>query len=141
VGADSWKIHAGINHVGAYQVSGIPFATASVDAMAASGTVVRFPYVTRWVQLINAENATLRVGFSKHGVCGAASNYFEVPAAATGQRTTSAVLELKVSELWLSGSKTCHVVAGLTGILPQRADGIAGPSYSGSAGVDSHDMP
>ena len=39
MGADSWKIHAGINHVGSYQVSGIPFATASVDAMAASGTV------------------------------------------------------------------------------------------------------
>ena len=141
MGAASWQIHAGINNVGSFQVSGIPFATASVDAMQASGAVVTFPYVTRWVKVINSENATLRVGFSRHGVCGAATNYFDVAAAATGNRSDSGVMELKVSELWLSGSKTCQVVAGLTGILPQRASGTAGPSYSGSIGVDSHDMP
>ena len=139
MGADSWKIHAGINNVGSFQVSGIPFVTASVDAMAASGAVVRFPYVTRWVKIETGENATLRVGFSKHGINGAASNYFKLIGAPTGNDT--GVLELKVSEIWLSGSKNCSVMAGLTGILPQRASGTAGPSYSGSIGVDSHDMP
>ena len=135
MGADSWKIHAGINHVGSYQVSGIPFATASVDAMAASGTVVRFPYVTKWVKIETGENADLKIGFSKHGINGQGQNYFKLIGAPT--RNDTGVLELKVSEIWLSGSKNCSVMAGLTGILPQRADGTAGPSWSGSAGVDS----
>jgi|TARA_R110000744_G_scaffold4638_5_gene16694 hypothetical protein len=139
VGADSWKIHAGINNVGSYQVSGIPFATASVDAMAASGTVVRFPYVTKWIKIETGVNADLRVGFSRHGICGAASNYFVLQGNPTGN--DSGQLDIKVSEIWLSGSADCSIMAGLTGILPQRCQGIAGPSWSGSIGVDSHDMP
>ena len=133
--ADSWKMGMGVNHVGAYQVSGIPFATASVDAMAASGTVVRFPYVTRWVKIETGVNADLKVGFSKHGINGQGRNYFVLQGSPTGNDT--GVLELKVSEIWLSGSTDCSVIAGLTGILPQRVSGTAGPNWSGSNGVDS----
>ena len=40
----SWKTDVGINHVGAYQVSGRPFATGSIDASAA--VKIQFPKVT-----------------------------------------------------------------------------------------------
>jgi hypothetical protein len=133
--ADSWKMGMGVNHVGAYQVSGIPFATASVDAMAASGTVVRFPYVTRWVKVENPVDADLKIGFSQNGINGQGQNYFSLNGNPTGNDT--GVLELKVSEIWLSGSVGVSVIAGLTGILPQRVSGTAGPSWSGSIGVDS----
>ena len=44
---------AGLQHVGSYQVSGRPFVTGSVDALspAVAPVVVRFPKVTRWVEL------------------------------------------------------------------------------------------
>jgi hypothetical protein len=45
------------------------------------------------------------------------------------------VLELKVSEIWLSGSAVVDVVAGLTSIPTSRVVTDSGPSWSGSAGV------
>jgi len=117
--ADSWKLAPGVNHVGAYQVSGRPFASASCLAPASGGAGgsaitlrVQFPQVTRWFQIIPSGAATvphsLRVGFSKHGVSdppaagGAADglrggNYFKLyvphfsgPAAVEGASSTLA---------------------------------------------------
>jgi hypothetical protein len=96
----SYQANVGLNHVPAYQVSGQPFATGSIDASTA--VKVEFPYVTRW---------------------GSESTQFT-------QR-----LELKVSEIWLSGSAVVDVVAGLTSIPTSRVVTDSGPSWSGSAGV------
>ena len=68
----------GPNYVPAYQVSGIPFVTASaaneVQCVSLSAaevrdpTVVNFPYVTKFITIRNTGNNELRVGFSERGV-------------------------------------------------------------------------
>ena len=68
--AITWATDVGINHTPAYQVSGRPFATASV-IYNANVTTVEFPYVTRWFQVINKGESTVRIGFSAAGVAGA----------------------------------------------------------------------
>jgi hypothetical protein len=130
----SWAIPVGMNHVPAYQVSGIPWATGSIDVQTA--TKITFPSVTRWVVINNWDlNDNLKVGFSQRGVTHN-SNYFEVGKQfANAGGPGSVRLELKVSELWLSGSAKVDVVAGLTSIQPEKIATSDGPSYSGSAGV------
>ena len=67
----------GINSVGAYQVSGIPYVTSSNGLeCAADGTVVqiRFPRVTRWFQITvsgsTGTESNLRIGFTENGING-----------------------------------------------------------------------
>jgi len=128
----SYQANVGLNHVPAYQASGQPFATASIDA--GSGAVsVDFPYVTRWFQVINATSDPLKVGFSKAGVDG--TNFLIVDASGSAGYGKSEVYELKVSQVWLSGSSQCGVLAGLTSIPASRTTTDSGPSWSGSAGV------
>jgi hypothetical protein len=127
----SYQANVGLNHVPAYQVSGQPFATSSVDASTAAS--ISFPYVTRWFQVINKSTSALKVGFSSNGVSG--TNYFTVSASGSVGYGTSDVLELKVSEIWLLGSADVDVIAGLTSIPVGRTTTDSGPSWSGSAGV------
>ena len=134
---------AGLQNVGSYQVSGRPFATGSVDALspaASAPVVVRFPKVTRWVVVSNNTAVACRVGFSSNGVSGSSpaiayENYFlTVPA-----NTMTQPLELKVTELWLSGSNTVDVMAGLTFIdvtsINNAQVSPSGSNWSGSVGV------
>ena len=138
--ANSWNLEPGLNHVGAYQVSGAPYATASinckVDARALEDCTVSFPYVTRWIRIINKDDSNpVRVGFSISGVTGS-FNYFEVgKASAANVHNDSGVLDLKVSSIVLSGSTSVDVLAGLTGIGANRTKTSAGSNWSGSAGV------
>ncbi|MHA2303603.1 MAG: hypothetical protein ACXACD_21905 [Candidatus Thorarchaeota archaeon] len=122
----SYQANVGLNHAPAYQVSGQPFASGSINA--ATATKVEFPYVTRWIYVVNRGGADVRVGFSQAGVEG--TNYFVVEQSEDSQR-----LELKVSELWISGSGVVDVVAGLTSVPSSRTTTDDGPSWSGSAGV------
>jgi len=142
--AMSWKVEVGINNVPAYQVSGRPFASASVD-YDTTARVVSFPYVTRWVQVHNRGASLLRVGFSAAGVVGAQTTepsdkyYFTVPpsGSVSNQFGKSDIYEMKVSSVWLYGKTagTCDVVAGLTTIPSRRTSGSLGPNFSGSVGV------
>lgn len=122
----SYQANVGLNHAPAYQVSGQPFATGSINA--STVTKIEFPYVTRWVYVVNRGAADVRVGFSQAGVEG--TNYFVVKQSEDSQR-----LELKVSELWLTGSGVVDVIAGLTSVPSSRTTTDDGPSWSGSAGV------
>jgi hypothetical protein len=122
----SYQANVGLNHAPAYQVSGQPFASGSINA--ATVTKVEFPYVTRWIYVVNRGGADVRVGFSQAGVEG--TNYFVVEQSEDSQR-----LELKVSELWLTGSGVVDVIAGLTSVPSSRTTTDDGPSWSGSAGV------
>ena len=66
------------------------------------------------------------------------NNYFTVGKAdlAGGHgMTDTGPLELKVSRIWLSGSNNVDVVAGLTGIPPERTNTSTGANWSGSDGV------
>ena len=141
--AGGYNLAAGINHVGAYQVSGAPFATASLDGKHGhrpGGHKVQFPYLTRWFKIINKDASNdCKVGFSLSGMTGS-NNYFTVGAAdadgnVDGLAANSAVLELKVGEIWISGSTDVDVVAGLTSISTDRCRTDRGTSWSGSAGV------
>lgn len=137
----SWNLEAGLNHVGAYQVSGTPWASGSIDGKHGDrpgGYEIAFPYVTRWFKIINKDATNdCKVAFSLSGMTGS-NNYFTVPKAdvdANGAIGDSGVLELKVSAIWLSGSTDVDVVAGLTSISAPRTATDAGTSWSGSSGV------
>lgn len=128
----SWQMEVGLNHVPAYQVSGQPFATGSI--VATNATVVSFPYVTRWVTIVNnSTSAACKVGFSELGIAG--TNYFTVGKGVTSIPVTTERLELKVSEIWLYGSADVDIIAGLTSIPTSRTTTSNGSSWSGSAGV------
>ena len=136
----SWKAEVGVNHTPAYQVSGRPFATGSVNATTA--TKVEFPFVTRWIYVVNNGTSDLNVGFSESGVDSTAggTNFFTIPASTTsagdGLVSNSQRLELKISEVWLSGSGDVDVCAGLTSIAVDKVSmGTGKPSWSGSVGV------
>ena len=108
----------GINNVGSYQVSGFPFVTGSVDCTTA--TKIEFPKITRWVKIQNADQAsTARIGFSQDGVNG--TNYFTL-----APESETDVLELKLSELWISESGNINVLAGLTNIKSNQMKDLTG---------------
>ena len=135
--SEAFIYSAGLGNVGSYQVSGIPFVTGAINAT--SATKVSFPYVTRWIEVVNySTSADVRVGFSQNGVNG--TRYFRVGRAATaGYNHNSVRLEIKATELWLSGANGVDVVAGLTNIPTARIDNSAnspsGSNWSGSANV------
>jgi len=140
----------GLGNAASYQVSGKPFATASISPV--NGVVeINFPAVTNWVMVKNTGASSVSVGFSSAGIL-ATNNFITVDGASAGAGTGSlGPMDLKLTRLYLSGSrndsKNIHVVAGLTGIPLGQLDtasgsavqlggnGIQGPSWSGSAGV------
>ena len=137
--AVSWKMDVGINNVPAYQVSGRPFASGTINAT--NAVKVTFPYVTRWIYVVNNGAEPVKVGFSEKGIRNdtqspGGTNYFKVSKLDSNQAGYSQRLELKVTELWISGSPDVDIVAGLTTIPTERTSMGAGkPSWSGSAGV------
>lgn len=132
----SWHTDVGINNVAAYQVSGEPYASGSIDATSTTQKL-SFPYVTRWVEVYNNGAAALKVGFSANGIKHE-NNYFQLNGSSSSGR-----LELKLSEIYTKGGEAglVSVVAGLTSIRPEKValSGAAGPkampSWSGSNGV------
>ena len=131
----SYRAEVGINHVPAYQVSGRPFASGSINATVSGGHKIEFPFVSRWIYVTNHGTTACRVGYSQNGVLG--SNYLRVAGVDADGNTAPATarLEVKVSEIWLSGSDSVDVMVGLTTIPVSRVSGSTGPSFSGSVGV------
>jgi len=141
--SSNFKYTAGLNNAGSYQVSGVPFVTASISCVAGAAHKVEFPYVTRWIivqnnSAVNSEH--LKVGFSQLGLDG--SNYFTVfdrfNADSADRSSIFSPMELKVSEIYLTGSTNVEVIAGLTNIPVERVNNIApksGTNWSGSVGV------
>ena len=124
----TYNYKPGLGNAASFQVSGVPYVTGGIDASSTTG--LNFPLTTRWIVVSNVGgNATLKVGFSENGVAG--TNYFEVLSDEISPR-----LEVKVTEIWLTGSNNCSVVAGLTGIETVNIDNIAispsGSNWSGS---------
>jgi hypothetical protein len=130
----SYQANVGLNHVPAYQVSGQPFASGSISARSGDAVVVHFPYVTRWVHVINHDTNELTCSFSEAGLSG--NNHFKLHRThGTNEGYYSPRLELKVSEMWFTGSADFDVVAGLTSIPTSRTTTADGTSWSGSSGV------
>lgn len=155
-----WHLAPGLNHVGAYQVSGEPFVTGTLRSQftpEAKGLRIVFPKVTKWVRIINYDaTASCTIGFSSLGIGGTpysnsagalpqpqnvgyGYNRFVIPSSSLppgpGQAGDSGVMEWKLGEIWLTGSGDVTVLAGLTNIPNVRCSSSLGPSYSGSSGV------
>lgn len=129
----SFKHETGLNHVGAYQVSGVPFASGSIVCDDGGPVKITFPYVTRWIKIINNDTSDVKVGFSENGLAG--TNYFTVNGTSGNEQNQTETLELKVTELYLTGSGDVDVVAGLTSINGRMTTTDTGTSWSGSSGV------
>jgi hypothetical protein len=132
----SFKYTAGLNNVGSYQVSGIPFASGSLDATAGDAVKIEFPYVTRWVHIINHDVNELTCSFSEAGLGG--DNHFKLHRThGSNEGDYSPRFELKVTEMWFTGSADFDVIAGLTGLPVERVTNASpsGSNWSGSVGV------
>jgi hypothetical protein len=131
--SQSFIYSVGLNNVGSFQVSGMPFAISG----STGGTIVKisFPYVTKWVQIQNYDGThALSIGFSQNGVNN--TNHFGLD-----KKTTTPVYDLKITELYLRGETLAndvdyHVIAGLTNIPVERINNSAvspsGSNWSGS---------
>ena len=121
---------AGLNNVGSYQVSGIPYLSGGLDAT--SGASLNFPHVTRWIQITNSGSNDLLYGYSENGASGENVGIV-LPNSSTPR------LEVKATELYLEGgiANGVYVAAGLTNLPVSRVDNISpdGTNWSGSVGV------
>jgi len=140
----NFQYHAGLHHVGVYQVSGAPYVTGSVVANVA--TQVVFPRVTKWVTVANHGTASVKVGFSENAMGNNPfdpadykyphNRYLRVPPHGSGSSCVQ-TFEVKCTAVWLSGSHSIDVMAGLTG-LDIKTINNASVSPSGSSDVPPH---
>ena len=129
----------GLGSVGSYQMSGIPYATSSLTVPVNSATPlkIQFPYVTKFVTIVNENAGTsvpFRVGFSQAGVSGSGTNYFLLD---NGESYTG---EWRLEDIFLISNSTAQssasIIAGLTPIPRGVPSFVAtGNNWSGSAGV------
>ena len=139
--SSDFKYTAGLNHVGSYQVSGIPFATGNLTIPASGSTPLKieFPYVTQWVSVANKDSKHVRLGFSELGVKNGGSNYVLIHE---DNHPTFNMYNLKLTEVYLLSDTGQAVtdfslIAGLTNIPVERVNNISpsGSNWSGSVGV------
>lgn len=128
----TYQYRAGLQNVGSYQVSGKPFVTGAVNCGNVGGPVkIQFPNVTKWVMIQNDDITEVRVGFSsascEAGLHDNTGHFFVAASGTTSGPGQIGPLDLKLTELWLSGSRHVNVVAGLT-FINQGA--INNPSIS-----------
>jgi hypothetical protein len=156
----NFKHRPGISSAGAYQVSGIPYASASHAVIPANDSSspwqVTFPTVTKWVLVENRGQQPLRVGFSSIGVRGLSEvgsvfekNYFVLDTSGSTDGTLISTnptnriyLDIRVKDLFLlsDGDETglAQVVAGLTMVDTEELTGAETgrrTNWSGSSGV------
>ena len=80
----AYNYKAGLNYVGSYQVSGIPYVKGPIENAASGATGItpriKFPKVTRWLKVTNTDAADteLLCGFSQNGVQNL-TNVFDKP--------------------------------------------------------------
>jgi hypothetical protein len=137
----------GLNHVGAYQVSGHPFCK-HINDCSQNVVPVFFDKVTQWIQIVNHEQSELYVAFhedqlswdSQNGIV-AGTNHFKIHAVHSGGSKEGAfpqILPLKTDRIYLimdTGSSDAladgvDVVAGLTNIPASRMYELTGPGIN-----------
>lgn len=130
----------GLNHVGAYQVSGTPFLTSSVPPSALNDSLrIQFPSVTKKLTIRSHHDEPLRIHFAPwdaadpHGYshfAGTEDNYVGILEEETVD------IAVKCKEVFISvvntgGSGNIEVFAELTNIPAERMfslDGVEGVS-------------
>ena len=138
----NYLVHkAGVHSVGQYQMSTIPFITASVGipVFGQAPVEVSFPRITKFVTIRNiiptsSANAVVRVGFSSLGTSGSVPsnhNYF------TLSNWESYTGEWRVSSVFLicdavNTGASASIIAGMTSVSTSSVDFN---NWSGSLGV------
>ena len=130
--ADHTYYKVGLNNVGSYQASGVPYATGSLS-LGTTAVQVSFPFVSMEFIVYNQGPQPLRVGYTQNGTNGtsinAENNYFLVASGSNSGR-----VRVKVTEAWLradSGTAVASVSAAMTRIAVQEINN----NWSGSSGV------
>jgi hypothetical protein len=140
--SSEFKYTAGLNHVGSYQVSGIPFLSSSLVPQSGSQPnywKVEFPSVTKEVTITNNSTTShdlIRVAASERGLNNNVKNYFLIGSTKDGDGATT--LNMKVTELYIMCDDNhiaeVSVFAALTTIQNDRIANISpsGSNWSGS---------
>ena len=135
-----FQYKAGLNHVGSYQISGIPYATSSltIPSGTAEPLVVVFPSVTQHIHVTNYNSSYgVKVGFSRNGVKDGQHVLLQKQDNA-GKNIYSIEMRVKTDRIFLlsddnsNNVSSVNVYAELTGI--QLGFNLAA-AYSGSAGI------
>jgi hypothetical protein len=130
----------GFNHVGSYQVSCQPFATASVAVPASGGigtaVAIEFPGVTKFIVVRNDDlgdaytSSDMRLAFASGGM-GDTYNYVII------NPSSSFSADYRLTKLYLMSNTTtpvsASVIAGLTTIKSAR---VPSGSWENTIGVD-----
>jgi len=130
---ETFNYRVGLGNVGSYQVSGLPFVSGGIDCLVGAEKVP-FDNVTQWIVVSNVGGVgqDVKVAFSENGVAG--SNFLTVPSGSVSPR-----MHVKCTEIWVWGSDSVDVMAGLTSINRGAIDNTtlspSGSNWSGSAGV------
>jgi len=132
---------AGPNSVPAYQLSGIPYVTGSTgNAETITKKQFDFPYVTRFITLVNMNGTAAHVlsaSFAIEGLDGTPAtgqkNYFAVPGS-----STPVTLDVRCKTIFLSTSAPSHwsMCAGMTPIAASEFPVLTGSNgFSGVGGA------
>tara|TARA_R100001509_G_C4678217_1_gene152579 strand:- start:9 stop:470 length:462 start_codon:yes stop_codon:yes gene_type:complete len=131
----------GFNHVGSYQVSCRPFATASVQVAASSstmgaGTKIEFPGVTKFITVRNEEHndiadSQVRLAFASGGLHQPNFNYILINAS------SSFSADYRVSQVYImSDTATQPKVSVIAGITTIKSARTPSGSWENTVGVD-----
>jgi hypothetical protein len=128
----------GFNHVGSYQVSCRPFATASVQvpaSAAAGGLAVEFPGVTKFVIVRNEEqddiaDSKIRLAFASGGMN--TYNYILI------NPSSSFSADYRVSKVYVMSEDgtTRPKVSVIAGVTTIKAARVPSGSWEDTVGVD-----
>jgi hypothetical protein len=137
----NFNYKAGMHSVGQYQMSAIPFVTASVTvaALGSAPTEIVFPRITKFITIRNviptssSDNTTFRVGFSSIGTSGSVPSNHNYFTLANGESYTG---DWRVRRVYLLcntvAQSSASVIAGLTSV---STSSIGFDNWTGSLGV------
>lgn len=136
--SDNFRYRPGLNNVGNYQISGIPFATGSLTAPLTSSAplVIEFPSVTQRIWIHNRSSTSdLRVGFSANGIT-TGTNYYVIDSDSGNDTSVPQELRVRATKIYLVSNNgvVCTpiaIFAELTGITGYDLDA----AYSGAVGI------
>ena len=110
----TYHIHQGLNHVGSYQVSGVPLIyNATADT---TPRTVQFPSVSKVVYIENLGGTDLKVTFP--------TNLASTIVIPSGDKIEMPIKAGAVKVETASSSTTYQIYASLTSISRQRIEGI-----------------
>ena len=112
----------GLNNVGSYQVSGIPYITGSAALGQDSEHKIEFPYVARSVCVINHSSTPIRVHFYPKAIDRVIDglHYVELDSDEDSYTFNVKCKEVYVSTPNTAGTREYRVVAELTNIPTSR---------------------